>query len=182
MKSSPTRLKTRSWSSIRRVVKTPRRWNRIVELAAQTGDVLPEEPDSSALNEYLTRRRNADPDHFPDLSLAVIKLHGSGRICSGKAGAGLRWSLRPRCPGLYALNGAKQALRGPGYAAVVEGSDPQRPATVHRSRNYSRIATNCTLREDQSRKVEREMQKRVGRRCHERTPRRDIQRRSDGRK
>jgi VacB/RNase II family 3'-5' exoribonuclease len=79
-------LETAKWSSIRRVVKTPKRWNRIVELAAQTGDALPEQADSAALNAFLTRRRNADPDHFPDLSLAVIKLMGPGEYVLEKPG------------------------------------------------------------------------------------------------
>src|SRR5512133_324273 len=65
-------------SSIRRVVKTPERWNRIVELASQQGEQLPAEPDSKALNEFLMKRKAADSDHFADLSLAVIKLMGSG--------------------------------------------------------------------------------------------------------
>ena len=71
-------LKEKGRSAIRRVVKTPERWPRIVELARQTGDNLPEEPDSGALNAFLQRRRTADPVHYPDLSLAVVKLMGPG--------------------------------------------------------------------------------------------------------
>jgi hypothetical protein len=56
----------------------PERWYRIVELASQQGEHLPAEPDSKALNEFLMKRKAADPDHFADLSLAVIKLMGPG--------------------------------------------------------------------------------------------------------
>src|SRR6266508_1960361 len=73
-------------SSIRRVVKTPERWNRIVELAAQQGEHLPTEPDSKALNEFLMKRKAADPDHFADLSLAVIKLMGPGEYVLERPG------------------------------------------------------------------------------------------------
>src|SRR5579884_1045743 len=65
-------------SSIRRVVKTPERWDRIVDLAAQHGAKLPSEPDSGALNVFLQKQRASDPEHFPDLSLTVIKLMGPG--------------------------------------------------------------------------------------------------------
>ncbi len=65
-------------ASIRRVVKTPARWPRIVELAASHGTTLPAEADSLALNTFLTAQRAADPDHFADLSLAVVKLLGPG--------------------------------------------------------------------------------------------------------
>ena len=73
-------------SSIRRVVKTPERWNRIVQLAAQQGEQLPAEPDSKALNEFLMKRKAADPDHFADLSLAVIKLMGPGEYVLERPG------------------------------------------------------------------------------------------------
>ena len=65
-------------SSIRRVVRTPKRWDRIVELASQHGVTLPAEPDSGALNDFLAKQKIADPVHYPDLSLGVIKLMGPG--------------------------------------------------------------------------------------------------------
>src|SRR5579864_57259 len=73
-------------SSIRRVVKTPKRWDRIVELAAQHGGKLPAEPDSKALNDFLQIRKAEDPDHFADVSLTVIKLMGSGEYVVEKPG------------------------------------------------------------------------------------------------
>ena len=73
-------------SSLRRIVRTPERWDRIVQLAAGKGASLPAEPDSKALNDFLIRQKAADPDHFADLSLAVIKLIGPGEYVLEKAG------------------------------------------------------------------------------------------------
>jgi exoribonuclease-2 len=65
-------------ASIRRIVRTPKRWDRIVELAEKLGTTLPVEPDSKALNDFLLAQKQKYPDHFPDLSLAVVKLMGPG--------------------------------------------------------------------------------------------------------
>ena len=64
--------------TIRRVVRTPERWDRIVSLAAGLGEKLPAAPDSAALEAFLTKRQAADPDRFPDLSLSIVKLIGPG--------------------------------------------------------------------------------------------------------
>src|ERR1700731_4385231 len=73
-------------SSIRRVVKTPEHWDGIVRLAAGHGEKLPADPDSKALNDFLLKRKAADPDHFADLSLAVIKLIGPGEYVLERPG------------------------------------------------------------------------------------------------
>ena len=65
-------------ASIRRIVRTPKRWDRIVEVADGLGTKLPAEPDSKALNDFLLAQKQKDPDHFPDLSLTVVKLMGPG--------------------------------------------------------------------------------------------------------
>ena len=65
-------------ASIRRIVRTPKRWDRIVELANGLGTTLPAVPDSKPLNDFLLAQKQKDPDHFPDLSLAVVKLMGPG--------------------------------------------------------------------------------------------------------
>ena len=71
-------LAAKKFPSIRRVVRTPKRWDRIVELAREHGFMLPLTPDSAALDEFLVTEKAADPIRFPDLSLAVIKLLGAG--------------------------------------------------------------------------------------------------------
>ena len=79
-------LRENQIASIRRVVKTPKRWDRIVELAAGLGTSLPAVPDSKALNEFLCKRKQQDPEHFPDLSLAVVKLMGPGEYVVERPG------------------------------------------------------------------------------------------------
>ena len=71
-------LSSKKFPSIRRVVRTPKRWERIVEIAGEHRFTLPENPDSKALEEFLIKEKAADPLRFPDLSLAVIKLLGAG--------------------------------------------------------------------------------------------------------
>ena len=81
---------------LRRVVREPERWERIVDLAGELGAVLPAEPDAPALNAFLRRAPRGRPERFPDLSLAVVKLLGSGEYevtLPGRAGRG---PLRPR--------------------------------------------------------------------------------------
>ena len=73
--------------SLRRVVQSPERWQRIVEVAKEQGEDLPPEPDSKALSDFLSRRRKADPDRFPDLSLVIVKLMGAGEYVVERPGA-----------------------------------------------------------------------------------------------
>src|SRR5688500_19916805 len=79
-------LERHKFSSIRRVVRSPERWDRIEKIAADLGDRLPPEPDARALEEFLVRRRKADPMRFPDLSLSVVKAMGAGEYVLERAG------------------------------------------------------------------------------------------------
>jgi VacB/RNase II family 3'-5' exoribonuclease len=147
-------------SSLRRVVRTPERWDRIVQLATGKGDRLPAEPDSKALNDFLIRQKAADPDHFADLSLAVIKLIGPGEYVLEKAG-----EIAPGHFGLAVQDYTHATAPNRRFADVVT----QRliKATIAGQKNpYSddeltAIAANCTQKEDAARKVEREMSKRL---------------------
>ncbi len=80
-------LAARKFPSIRRVVRTPKRWDRIVELARGRNFKLPDDPDSAALDRFLVKEKAADPLQFPDLSLAVIKLLGAGEYVAEPPGA-----------------------------------------------------------------------------------------------
>ena len=82
-------------ASIRRIVRTPKRWDRIVEIAKGLGTTLPAEPDSKALNDFLLAQKQKDPVHFPDLSLTVIKLMGPGEYVLVKPNELITRALRP---------------------------------------------------------------------------------------
>ena len=147
-------------SSLRRIVRTPERWDRIVQLAATRGEKLPAQPDSKALNDFLLRRKAADPDHFADVSLAVIKLIGPGEYVLERAG-----DVAPGHFGLAVQDYTHSTAPNRRFADVVT----QRliKAMLAGQRNpYSdeeltAIAANCTIKEDAARKVEREMSKRL---------------------
>ena len=147
-------------SSLRRVVKTPERWDRIVQLAAEQGGKLPSQPDSKALNDFLQNRKAADPAHFPDLSLAVIKLMGPGEYVLE----------RPGDPdighfGLAVQDYTHSTAPNRRFADLVTQrlikSLLSRQANAYSDSELEAIAKNCTLKEDAARKVEREMTKRV---------------------
>jgi len=79
-------LESQGLPSLRRVLRTPERWNRIVAMASEAGEHLPSTPDPVALNAFLAKRRAADPERFPDLSLCVVKLLGRGEYALKQAG------------------------------------------------------------------------------------------------
>lgn len=146
--------------SIRRVVKTPERWPRIVELAAKYGERLPDTPDSKALNDFLTRRRAADPDHFADVSLAVIKLMGPGEYVVqkpgeaevGHFGLAVQDYTHSTAPNRRFADIVTQRL----LKAVLAGA-----ASPYSDNELEAIAKNCTDKAGAARKVERQMQKSV---------------------
>ena len=88
-------LDVRGFPSIRRVLRAPEHWDRIVALAAEVSERLPSVPDALALNTFLARRRRADPERFADLSLSVVKLLGSGEYIADRPGQ--------RVPGHFGL-------------------------------------------------------------------------------
>jgi exoribonuclease-2 len=153
-------LREKKVSSIRRVVKTPERWDRIAALAAQHGDQLPAQPDSKALNDFLARQKAADPDHFADLSVAVIKLMGPGEYVLERPGEPAQGHF-----GLAVENYTHSTAPNRRFADVVtqrliksvllENSSP------YTDDELSAIASNCTTKEDAARKVERAMSKRI---------------------
>jgi VacB/RNase II family 3'-5' exoribonuclease len=147
-------------ASIRRVVRTPKRWDRIVELAKAKGYTLPSEPDSKALNDVLLAEKQKDPDRFPDVSLTVIKLLGPGEYILVKPN-----QPSPGHFGLAVQDYTHSTAPNRRFPDVVT----QRLLKAHLTRSaqpYSEdalnaIAQRCTQMEDAARKVEREMQKRI---------------------
>lgn len=153
-------LDARKVSSIRRVVKTPKRWDRIVALAVTLGGRLPGAPDSKALNDFLIARKSADPDHFADLSLAVIKLMGPGEYVlerpddpeQGHFGLAVEDYTHSTAPNRRFADLVTQRV----VKAVLANQPP--PYTDDELRA---VAANCTSKADAARKVERDMAKRI---------------------
>ncbi len=147
-------------SSLRRIVKTPERWDRIVQLANAHGGNLPPDPDSKALNDFLLKRRSADPDHFADVSLAVIKLIGPGEYVlerpgdpeQGHFGLAVQDYTHSTAPNRRFPDVVTQRL----IKAMLAGKP-----NPYSDDELSAIASNCTAKGDAARKVEREMSKRL---------------------
>jgi exoribonuclease-2 len=145
-------------ASLRRVVRSPERWLRIVDVARKFGTELPKVPDAQALAAFLARRHRADPLRFPDLSLVIVKLMGPGEYVVERPGSApighfalavqdYTHSTAPnrRYPDLVTLRMVKSLLAGSG-PAYDQGE-------------LTALAEHCTLQEDAVRKVERRMRK-----------------------
>jgi exoribonuclease-2 len=147
-------------ASIRRIVRTPKRWDRIVEVAQGLGTKLPVEPDSKSLNDFLLAQKQKDPDHFPDLSLTVIKLMGPGEyvlvkpneVSPGHFGLAVQDYTHSTAPNRRFPDMVTQRLM---KAWLAKSSQP------YSEGDLNAIAVHCTLMEDNARKVEREMEKRI---------------------
>ena len=145
-------------ASLRRVVRSPERWLQITEVAAKLGESLPKVPDSRALAAFLARRHKADPVRFPDLSLAIVKLMGSGEYVVerpghapighfGLATRDYTHSTAPnrRFPDLI----TSRMLKG-----VLAGTEPPYSLT-----ELEALAQHCTEQENAAQKVERSVRK-----------------------
>jgi exoribonuclease-2 len=151
-------LEARGFPSLRRVLRSPERWTRIVELASSLGGHLPPEPDSGALEEFLSKQKKADAIRFPDLSLSVVKLMGSGEYAvdlpgdtsPGHFGLAVKdytHSTAPnrRFPDLITQRLLKAAMTG---QPVPYSND-----------ELTGLAQHCTQKEDDANKVERLVRK-----------------------
>lgn len=146
------------YPSVRRVVRTPRRWSRIVETAAEYGHALPSDPDPRALSAFLSERRKADPLRFPDLSLTVVKLLGAGeyvldlpgRDPVGHFGLAVRDYAHSTAPNRRYPDLLIQRLL---KAAIKEERSP------YSNDELAWLAEHCTKQEDAADKVERRVRK-----------------------
>jgi exoribonuclease-2 len=147
-------------SSLRRVVRMPEKWDRIVDLAAQHGSRLPHDPDALALEEWLLRERAEDAQRFPDLSLSVIKLLGRGEyvverpgeIAAGHFGLAVQDYTHSTAPNRRFADLVTQRL----VKTLVDGDGAR-----YSDDELETIARTCTEKEDAARKVERAMTKRI---------------------
>ena len=151
-------LASQGGASLRRVVRSPERWLRIVGVAKDYGEVLPDEPDSKALEAFLAKQHRIDPLRFPDLSLVIVKLMGRGEYVVevpggapiGHFGLAVRdytHSTAPnrRFPDLITLRLLKAAL----------ADEPQ----PYSNAELGELAQHCTRQEDAAQKVERQLRK-----------------------
>ena len=151
-------LSSKKFPSIRRVVRTPKRWERIVEIAREHGFKLPDNPDSKALEEFLIKEKAADPLRFPDLSLSVIKLLGAGEYVAelpgetapGHFGLAVRDYTHSTAPNRRYTDLITQRLL---KAAIADGSSP------YSDDELDVLAKHCTEKEDAAKKVERQVGK-----------------------
>ena len=151
-------LQKKGFPALRRVLHTPKRWERIVALAAELGESLPLMPDAAALDAFLTNRRQVDPLNFPDLSLAVVKLLGSGeyaidipgQISAGHFGLAVKDYTHSTAPNRRFPDLVTQRLL---KAALNEQPSP------YTNDQLISIARHCTVQEDNASKVERQVRK-----------------------
>lgn len=151
-------LSAKGFPSIRRVVKVPRQWNRIVEVAAERGTDLSGEPDAKALELFLMEAKRSDPIGFPDLSLTIIKLMGSGeyvlelpgRDAPGHFGLAVKDYSHSTAPNRRYPDVITQRL----LKAAMAGKNPP-----YSNEELDEIATHCTQQEDAAKKVERHLEK-----------------------
>jgi VacB/RNase II family 3'-5' exoribonuclease len=147
-------------SSLRRIVKTPERWDRIVQLANAHGGNLPPDPDSKALNDFLIKRKAADPDHFADVSLAVIKLIGPGEYVLERPGDPVQGHFGLAVQDYTHSTAPNRRFPDMVTQRLIKAMLARQPAP-YSDGELTAIANNCTLKEDAARKVEREMSKRL---------------------
>jgi len=156
-----TTLRKSGRSCLRRVVRSPERWSRIVALVASKGTALPAQPDSAILNKFLQSQRVADPLHYPDLSLAIIKLMGPGEYVLAKG----EDQDQPGHFGLAASDYTHSTAPNRRFADLVtqrilKAMLAAEPAP-YSDDELAAIAQHLNERDSAARKVERSMQKRV---------------------
>jgi VacB/RNase II family 3'-5' exoribonuclease len=151
-------LASKMYPSLRRVVRTPQRWDRIIALASEHGYTLTEEPDSKALEQFLISAKAADPVCFPDLSLSVIKLLGAGEYVvelpggspAGHFGLAVRDYTHSTAPNRRYPDLITQRL----LKAAIAGS-----SLPYENDELQALAKHCTEEEDAAKKVERQVGK-----------------------
>ncbi len=151
-------LTAANFPSLRRVVRVPKRWDRIVELAALKKYQLPASPDSKALDLFLQSEKTSDPIGFPDLSLSVIKLLGSGEYvvelpgeqATGHFGLAIKDYTHSTAPNRRYPDLITQRLL---KAALYKKPIPYSPDEL------AELASHCTMMEDSAKKVERQVEK-----------------------
>jgi exoribonuclease-2 len=151
-------LSSKKFPSLRRVVRTPKRWERIVDLAGEHGFTLPHDPDAKALDAFLVKEKAADPLRFPDLSLSVIKLMGPGEYVAESPG-----DVAPGHFGLAVMDYTHSTAPNRRYPDLItqrllNAAMSQQPVPYGKD-ELAALAKHCTEEEDAAKKVERQVGK-----------------------
>jgi exoribonuclease-2 len=151
-------LESKGFASLRRVVRVPRRWDGIVELAKEQGSTLPREPDAKALEQFLVKAKAADPLRFPDLSLSVVKLLGAGEYMVERPGQDVEGHF-----GLAVKDYAHSTAPNRRYPDLIT-QRLVKASLAGQSQPYpddelELLAKHCTQTEDAAQKVERQVAK-----------------------
>ena len=151
-------LESHKFSSIRRVVRSPERWDRIEKIASDLGDKLPPDPDAGALEQFLLRRKKLDPMRFPDLSLAVVKAMGAGEYVLEKPGENPIGHF-----GLAVKDYAHSTAPNRRYPDLITHrllkAAMSNTKTPYSDQELGALAEHCTTQEDAANKVERQVRK-----------------------
>ncbi|HEY4975495.1 MAG TPA: RNB domain-containing ribonuclease, partial [Steroidobacteraceae bacterium] len=151
-------LASRGLSSLRRVLPIPQRWDRIVALANGLNYRLPDAADAQALNEFLIRRRQAEPDQFPDLSLTIIKLLGRGEYALERPGQKTQGHFGLAVSDYTHSTAPNRRFPDIVMQRLLKAALEQRPAP-YTDNELQTIAVHCTIQEDNAAKVERQLRK-----------------------
>jgi VacB/RNase II family 3'-5' exoribonuclease len=151
-------LEAKKFPSLRRVLRSPERWEKIVLLAQSLGESLPADPSNEALESFLEKRRQADPSRFADLSLSLVKLLGRGEYAvdlpgqrvEGHFGLAVKDYTHSTAPNRRFPDLVTQRL----LKAAMSGQ-----ATPYANDELDALATHCTEQEDNAAKVERRVRK-----------------------
>lgn len=151
-------LADKGMASLRRVVRSPERWQRIVEVAHHYGSSLPRQPDGKALEAFLAQQHRADPLRFPDLSLVIVKLMGSGEYvlerpaapAIGHFGLAVQDYMHSTAPNRRFPDLITQRL----LKAALADAPP-----AYTDEELEELASHCTTQEDAAQKVERQVRK-----------------------
>ncbi|MGI8965056.1 MAG: RNB domain-containing ribonuclease, partial [Limisphaerales bacterium] len=151
-------LRAKGCLAIRRVVREPKRWDRICAIAAESGERLPERPDSRALGDFLTTRKERDPLHFPELSLAILKCLGPGEYVVEDPGAEQEGHF-----GLAVNDYTHSTAPNRRYADLVtqrilKAAMANQPPPLTKE-ELTALAAHCTERDSAARRIERLMKK-----------------------
>lgn len=145
-------------ASLRRVVRIPKYWDKIVDIANKYGEQLPEQPDAKALDKFLIKRKKQDPESFPDLSLTIIKLLGRGEYIvendQDKSVGHFALALSDYTHSTAPNRRFPDLISQRQYKAFLQGK--KSPYTLE---ELYQLAAHCTQQEDAATKVERQVNK-----------------------